>query len=206
MDSVNNKSAGFTALECRVSDTNQMTAHSSSIVEGGATIGIGTSIWHHAHVRAGATIGDDCTIGKNVYIDIGAVVGSRCKIQNNVSIFNGVTLEDGVFVGPGAVFTNDLYPRANSELGWEIVPTHVGQGAAIGANATILCGTQLGSWSTVGAGSVLIRSTVAYELVVGNPARHVGWTCRCGQVVSRQNDFPSGATCARCDHVLEVSQ
>ena len=132
-----------------MSETNQGKTHPSSIVETGAVIGAGTAIWHHAHVREGATIGDRCTIGKNVYVDIGVVIGDGCKLQNNVSVFNGVTLEDEVFVGPGAVFTNDLYPRANSEQGWEIVPTLVRQGAAIGANATILCGTTLGELSTL---------------------------------------------------------
>jgi UDP-2-acetamido-3-amino-2,3-dideoxy-glucuronate N-acetyltransferase len=153
-------------------------------------VGGGTRIWHHAHIRAGARVGCDCVIGKGVFVDAGAVVGDRVKIENNVSVFSGVTLGDGVFVGPGATFTNDLYPRAIRPDGsppgpgdWKPVATVVGEGASIGANATVLCGLEIGVWAMVGAGSVVVCDVLPHELVVGNPARHLGWVCACGRRV-----------------------
>jgi UDP-2-acetamido-3-amino-2,3-dideoxy-glucuronate N-acetyltransferase len=173
-------------------------AHPSAEIEDGAVIGEGTRVWHHSHVRSGARVGRGCVLGKNVYVDAGAVVGDRVKIQNNVSVYRGVTLGDGVFVGPSAVFTNDLRPRAHSD-GWEVVETHVLDGASIGANATILCGTTLGENCMVGAGTVVTRDVRAHELVAGNPARHVGWVCRCGQTVSRGQEAPASFECSRCE-------
>lgn len=171
--------------------------HETAIVEDGATIGTGTAIWHHAHVRSGASIGSDCVIGKNVYIDIGARVGCRVKIQNNVSVFAGVTLGDDVFVGPSAVFTNDLTPRAHN-VDWRISPTLVEDGASIGANATVVCGHRIGRDSMVAAGSVVTRDVLANELVAGNPARTLGWVARCGHVVSRGPDRPTDFVCRQC--------
>lgn len=148
-------------------------------------------------MRSGAAIGAGCVIGKNVYVDAGAVVGDRVKIQNNVSVYVGVTIGDDVFVGPSAVFTNDRVPRAfNTE--WQVVPTVVERGASIGANATIVCGTTLGEYSMVAAGSVVTRDVEAHRLVMGNPARPVGWLCRCGEVVSRDDERPTELSCARC--------
>lgn len=173
--------------------------HETAIVEAGAVVGDGSHVWHQAHVRSGAQIGGECTLGKNVFVDAGVVIGDRVKIQNNVSVYSGVTLEDEVFVGPSAVFTNDLLPRAaNPE--WQLVPTLVRKGAAIGANATIVCGNDLAEWSTVAAGAVVTRSTEPNELVAGNPARRMGWVCRCGRIAARgDGDRPAfpGCECGR---------
>lgn len=171
--------------------------HPSAIVEDGADIGSGTSIWHHSHVRAGARIGSGCVVGKNAYIDSAAVIGERVKIQNNVSVYNGVTIGDDVFVGPSAVFTNDLVPRAfNAE--WKVTHTVVESGASIGANATIVCGNTLGAYSMVAAGAVVTRDVQAHQLVAGNPARLRGWVCRCGTVVSRDEQRPESVECNNC--------
>src|SRR5918993_3976899 len=171
--------------------------HPTADVEDRATVGGGTAVWHHAHVRAGATIGEGCVIGKNVYIDAGAVVGHRCKIQNNVSVYNGVTLGDDVFVGPAATFTNDLVPRAFND-GWTITPTRVEDGASVGANATIVCGVTLGRYCMVAAGATVTHDVGAHQLVAGVPARHRGWICKCGNVVSRAEQAPDSLVCDRC--------
>lgn len=172
-------------------------AHDTAIVETPAFIGSGTKIWHHCHVRRGASIGRDCIIGKNVYVDAEAVIGSRVKIQNNVSIYNGVTIEDDVFVGPSATFTNDLVPRAfNSD--WKITPTHVRTGASIGANATIVCGNSIGEFAMVAAGSTVTHDVEANQLVAGTPARHLGWVCTCGRVISRNGERPELCLCQDC--------
>ena len=178
--------------------------HPTAIVEDGADVGSGTSVWHHAHVRSGARVGNDCVLGKNVYIDTLAVIGDRCKVQNNVSVYHGVTIGDDVFVGPAATFTNDLVPRAfNAE--WKIVETHVHDGASIGANATIVCGVTLGQYSMVAAGATVTRDVAAHQLVAGTPARHLGWVCRCGNVISR-DAVPRHSRCAKAaveDHAPE---
>jgi acetyltransferase-like isoleucine patch superfamily enzyme len=170
--------------------------HETAIVEAGADVGDDTSVWHHAHVRAGARVGPGCTIGKGVYIDAGVVVGARCKIQNNVSVYAGVTLADEVFVGPSAVFTNDRTPRAVGE--WAIVPTTVARGASIGANATVVCGIDIGEYAMVGAGAVVTHSVRDHELVLGAPARHAGWVCDCGTVVARTDERPRDLRCDGC--------
>jgi acetyltransferase-like isoleucine patch superfamily enzyme len=170
--------------------------HPSAIVEDGASIGPRTRVWHRSHIRTGSTIGADCTIGFAVYVDVGAVVGDRCKIQNHVSLYRGVVLEADVFVGPSATFTNDLYPRANSQ-DWEVVPTHVRRGASIGANATVVCGVELGAWSMVGAGSVVTRDVPPHALVAGAPARLHGWVCVCGARLAGV-DGALEPTCGRC--------
>ncbi len=167
--------------------------HPTAIVEAGATIGPGVKIWHFAHVRSGARIGSETQLGHAVYVDAGAVIGARCRVQNFVSVYAGVDLADDVFVGPSAVFTNDLLPRAHNAA-WRLVPTKVGRGASIGANATIICGVTIGPWAMIGAGSVVSRDVPAHQLVLGNPARLRGWVCECGQVVP--NRPPHG-----CDHV-----
>jgi UDP-2-acetamido-3-amino-2,3-dideoxy-glucuronate N-acetyltransferase len=170
----------------------------SAVVEDGAVVGQGARIWHFAHVRSGARIGDDTVIGKSAYIDTGAVIGAGCKIQNFVSVYSGVTLEDEVFVGPSVVFTNDLHPRASGT--WELVPTLVRRGASLGANATVLCGVTIGEWATVGAGAVVTSDVEPHRLVVGNPARAVGWVCRCGHTVPEG----PGADCPSCGTRLEI--
>jgi acetyltransferase-like isoleucine patch superfamily enzyme len=172
--------------------------HETALVERGASIGFGTSVWHHAHVRSGARVGTGCTLGKNVFVDAEAVVGDRVKVQNNVSIYRGVCLDDEVFVGPSAVFTNDRTPRATNPH-WELVPTRVRHGASIGANATIVCGVEIGAFAMVAAGSVVTRSVEDHRLVAGNPARPIGWVCRCGTVVARGDDSPPADMAQRGD-------
>lgn len=172
-------------------------AHESAIVEDGAEIGPGTSIWHHCHVRSGSRIGQDCSLGKNVYVDSGVEIGNRVRIQNNVSVYHGVTVRDDVFLGPSCVFTNDLLPRSTGS--WEVTATVVSNGASIGANATIVCGNDIGAHAMVGAGAVVTRPVEAHQLVVGNPARHQGWVCTNGHVMSRQQQRPASFDdCTEC--------
>jgi UDP-2-acetamido-3-amino-2,3-dideoxy-glucuronate N-acetyltransferase len=171
--------------------------HPTAIVEDGADVGAGTSVWHHAHVRDGARVGQECVIGKNVYVDVHAVVGDRCKLQNNVSVYHGVHIGDDVFVGPSATFTNDLVPRAFN-ANWQVVETHVQNGASIGANATIVCGVTLGEYSMVAAGATVTRDVAAHQLVAGTPARHHAWVCRCGNIVSRDTEAPDDLVCDDC--------
>ena len=163
--------------------------HPTAEVEEGARVGAGTKIWHLAHIRSTASVGADCVIGRNVFVDAGVVVGDLVKIQNNVSVFKGVTLEDEVFVGPSAVFTNDLRPRAQNP-DWQIVPTVVRRGASIGANATIVCGVEVGSYAMVAAGSVVTKDVAPHQLVAGNPARPLGWVDERGHVISRDVERP----------------
>jgi UDP-2-acetamido-3-amino-2,3-dideoxy-glucuronate N-acetyltransferase len=158
--------------------------HPSADVEDGAVIGAGTKVWHLAHIRNSATVGTDCVIGRNVYLDANAVVGSRVKIQNNVSVYQGVTIEDEVFVGPCAVFTNDLRPRATN-TDWKITPTLVKRGASIGANATLVCGITVGEGAMIAAGSVVTKDVEPYTLVMGNPARPRAKVDEAGEIVSR---------------------
>lgn len=171
--------------------------HETAVVEPDVSIGDGTRVWHHCHLRSGAVIGSGCNLGKNVFVDSGAVIGNGVKIQNNVSVYSGVSIEDEVFVGPSAVFTNDLYPRAANPT-WEITPTLVRRGASIGANATIICGNEVGSFATVGSGAVVTASVEDHALVVGNPARVVGWVCECGQVAHRGTQRPESFMCESC--------
>jgi len=155
--------------------------HETAIAEPGAVIGKGTKIWHFSKIQAGASIGEGCNIGQNVVVGPGAVVGNRCKIQNNISVYTGVTLEDGVFCGPSMVFTNVYNPRAEISKMDEARPTLLKRGATIGANATIVCGHTVGRYAFVGAGAVVTKDIPDYALVVGNPARQIGWACECGE-------------------------
>ncbi|MEM9520918.1 MAG: DapH/DapD/GlmU-related protein [Actinomycetota bacterium] len=158
--------------------------HESSYVDAGAAVGDGTRIWHFSHVLANASVGRDCNIGQNVMIGPGVVVGDRCKIQNNVSVYPGVTLDAGVFCGPSMVFTNVVNPRAEIERKDEYRETHVGRGASIGANATVVCGHHIGAYAFVAAGAVVASSVPAHALMMGVPARRVGWVSRAGHRLS----------------------
>jgi UDP-2-acetamido-3-amino-2,3-dideoxy-glucuronate N-acetyltransferase len=162
--------------------------HPSADIEDGAQIGADTKIWHLCHVRKQAQVGAECVLGRGVFVDAGVQIGNRVKIQNYVSVFHGVTIEDGVFVGPHVCFTNDMWPRAvNPDMSlkaaddWTLVETRIGAGAAIGANSTIVCGVTIGSWAMIGAGSVVTRDVPAYALVVGSPAHQIGFVCACGK-------------------------
>jgi acetyltransferase-like isoleucine patch superfamily enzyme len=171
--------------------------HPTAVVEAGAEIGFASRVWHHAHVRSGAVVGSRCVLGKNVFVDAGAVIGDGVKIQNNVSVYVGVTIADDVFVGPSVTFTNDRVPRAFA-ADWQVTETFVDRGASIGANATIVCGVRIGAYAMVGAGSTVTRSVRDHELVVGTPARHGGWVCTCGHVVSRELERPAHLDCDHC--------
>ncbi len=169
--------------------------HESAIVDDGAQIGHGTAIWHFAHVSAGATIGENVTLGQNTYVANAVNIGDFCKIQNNVSLFDGVTLEEGVFCGPSVVFTNVNNPRALVERKTEYRETKVCQGASLGANATVVCGVTIGRYAFVGAGAVVTTDVPAYALVVGNPARPIGWISAHGERL----DLPVvGSGSAKC--------
>jgi UDP-2-acetamido-3-amino-2,3-dideoxy-glucuronate N-acetyltransferase len=171
--------------------------HPAAHVSEGARIGAGTKIWINAQVREGASIGEHCIIGKDTYIDTEVRIGSRVKIQNGVSVYHGVTIEDDVFVGPNATFTNDLVPRAfNAD--WAITPTAIRRGSSIGANATIVCGHSVGKYAMVGAGSVVTRDVPDHALVVGNPARIVGYVCHCGERLDERN------YCGKCKKSVEL--
>ena len=154
--------------------------HESSYVDEGAEIGAGTKIWHFCHIMPRTKIGEQCNIGQNVLVSSQVTLGRNVKIQNNVSLYTGVVIEDDVFLGPSMVFTNVMNPRSHVNRKEEYQKTLVKQGASIGANATIVCGTTIGSYSFVGAGSVVTRDVPDYALVHGNPARVRGWMCQCG--------------------------
>ncbi len=153
--------------------------HSTAEVSKDASIGDNTKIWHQAQVREGAEIGKNCVISKSVYIDFNVKIGDNCKIQNFVSVYNGITVEDDVFIGPSAALTNDLYPRAVNP-GWKPVKTTIKKGASIGANATVVCGITIGEYATIGAGAVVVNDVNPHRLVVGNPAKEIGFVCKCG--------------------------
>lgn len=157
--------------------------HPSAHVSPEAIIGEGTSIWINVQLREGVRVGKHCVISKDVYLDKDVVIGDRCKLQNGVSVYHGVKIGDDVFVGPHAMFTNDRVPRAFNAA-WVVTPTRVERGASIGANATIVCGTTIGAYAMVAAGSVVTKDVPAYALVRGNPARFVSWINRSGEKVS----------------------
>jgi UDP-2-acetamido-3-amino-2,3-dideoxy-glucuronate N-acetyltransferase len=176
--------------------------HESSYVDEGARIGRGTKIWHFCHIMPGAEIGERCNLGQNVVVMPGTRIGNNVKIQNNVSIYEGVTLEDDVFCGPSCVFTNVLNPRSHVPRRHAYRPTLVKRGSSIGANATILCGVTLGEYAFIGAGAVVTADVPPYALMVGVPARRVGWMCQCGERLA----LAAGrASCAACGASYEES-
>ena len=174
--------------------------HESSYVDDGATIGQGTRVWHFCHVMAGAVIGEQCSLGQNVVVMPRVTLGRNVKVQNNVSLYEGVRCEDDVFLGPSMVFTNVLNPRSHVSRKHEYRETHVKRGASIGANATIVCGHDIGEYAFVGAGAVVTRAVPPYALVTGVPARIVGWMCECGERLDLPATPNAGAraTCAAC--------
>jgi UDP-2-acetamido-3-amino-2,3-dideoxy-glucuronate N-acetyltransferase len=155
-------------------------AHETAVVDEGCQIGEGTKIWHFSHIMPNCVIGEKCNIGQNVVISPQVVLGKNVKIQNNVSLYTGVTCDDDVFLGPSCVFTNVINPRSAVNRRSEYAKTHVGKGASIGANATIVCGHDIGAFAFIGAGAVVTKTVPDYALVVGNPARQIGWMSEYG--------------------------
>lgn len=155
--------------------------HPSAIVDEGATIGSGTKIWHFCHIMPKAVLGQNCNLGQNVFVADRVVLGNNIKIQNNVSLYTGVTCDDDVFLGPSMVFTNVINPRSAVKRQDQYLKTHVGKGATIGANATIVCGHDIGPYAFIGAGAVITKSVPAFALMVGNPAKQIGWMSEYGQ-------------------------
>lgn len=164
--------------------------HESAYVDDGVELGEGTKIWHFSHILSGSRIGRNCSIGQNVMIGPDVPVGDDCKIQNNVSLYKGAELEDGVFCGPSCVFTNVINPRAQVERKDEFRPTRVRRGATIGANATIVCGNELGEYCLIAAGAVVTKPVPAFALMAGVPARRIGWVSRAGEILDETLTCP----------------
>ncbi|MFT7616640.1 MAG: UDP-2-acetamido-3-amino-2,3-dideoxy-glucuronate N-acetyltransferase [Planctomycetota bacterium] len=172
--------------------------HETAVVDAGAEIGEGSSVWHFVHVCRGAKIGRGVVLGQNAFVADDVTIGNDCRIQNNVSIYTGVTLDAGVFVGPSAVFTNVLRPRARIAKKDQFLATHVSEGATIGANATIICGNKIGACAFIAAGSVVTRNVDSFTVVRGNPARPCGYVCRCGEALDFSDDVGKCKTCLAC--------
>ena len=184
--------------------------HETAEVSRDAFVGAGTKVWHQAQVREGARVGDDCTLGKNVYVDAGVTIGNRVKVQNNSSLFRPLVVEDGAFIGPHVIFTNDRLPRSitpdgrvKTETDWEQTRTTVRYGAAIGAGAIVLPGITIGRWALVGAGAVVTHDVPDRCIAVGNPAAIVGLACDCGRKLERLDRV---LQCPICGRSFELAQ
>jgi acetyltransferase-like isoleucine patch superfamily enzyme len=193
--------------------------HPTADLEPDVRIGAGSSVWHRAQIRTGASLGSDCVVGRDVFVDEGVAIGDRVKIQNAALIYHGVTIADNVFVGPGAILTNDRYPRAVTSTGelarggdWTVTPVRLESGCSIGAGAVVVAGVVVGAWATVGAGAVVTRDVPGHALVVGSPAHRIGWVCTCGARLVDSNGDPADAepgryaahqemTCPSCGRV-----
>lgn len=162
-------------------------AHETAVIDAGCTIGDGTKIWYFSHIMSNCTIGEGCNIGQNVVVSPEVILGKNVKIQNNVSIYTGVTCDDDVFLGPSMVFTNVTNPRSAVNRRGHYAKTHVGKGATIGANATIVCGHDIGAFAFIGAGAVVTKSVPPYALVVGNPSKQIGWISEYGHCLKFNN-------------------
>ena len=178
--------------------------HPSADVEADVSIGPGTRVWHRSQIRSGARLGREVTIGRDVFVDSDVVVGDRCKVQNGAQLFHGLTVEAGVFIGPGAILTNDRNPRAvlpsgevASAADWTVSPIVLREGSSIGAGAIVIAGVEVGRHALVGAGAVVTKDVEAFELVAGNPARRLGWVCRCGHRLEEKGDGLRCGTCGR---------
>ncbi len=181
---------------------NSYFAHPSAIIDEGCRIGKGTKIWHFSHIMPNCTLGENCNIGQNVVISPEVVLGKNVKVQNNVSIYTGVTCDDDVFLGPSMVFTNVINPRSAVNRKSEYAKTHVGKGASIGANATIVCGHDIGEFAFIGAGTVVTKTVPAFALVVGNPSRQIGWMSEYGHRL--EFDATGKAICKESGQVYQL--
>jgi len=177
-------------------------AHSSSIVDKGCSIGKRTKIWHFSHIMSGCTIGKACNIGQNVVVSPGVILGNNVKVQNNVSIYEGVVCDDDVFLGPSMVFTNVINPRSAVNRRGQYAKTYVGKGATIGANATIVCGNDIGKFSLIGAGTVVTKLVKPYSLIVGNPGRQIGWISEFGHILIFDDE--QLATCSESKQLYKM--
>ena len=177
--------------------------HDSAIVDDGCKIGAGTKIWHFSHIMTNCIVGKNCNIGQNVVVSPEVIIGNNVKIQNNVSLYTGVICDDDVFLGPSCVFTNVTNPRSAINRRGQYATTHVGRGASIGANATIVCGHDIGEYAFIGAGSVVTKTVLPYALVVGNPAKQIGWMSEYGEKL----DLPlTGNAKTICKHTKQQYQ
>lgn len=183
---------------------NDFFAHETAVVDPGAQVAPGCKIWHFSHIMNKAVLGEGCNIGQNVVVSPEVVLGRNCKVQNNVSIYTGVTCDDDVFMGPSMVFTNIVNPRSAIVRRGQYSRTHVGKGASIGANATIVCGHDIGPFAFIGAGSVVTKTVPAYALVVGNPARQMGWMSEYGHRL--QFDESGKAVCPEGGETYELKE
>lgn len=177
--------------------------HETAIVDSGSEIGEGTKIWHFSHIMSGAKLGKNCNIGQNVVVSTDVILGQNVKVQNNVSIYSGVTCEDDVFLGPSCVFTNVINPRSAINRRGQYLRTHIGFGASIGANATIICGNNIGNFAFIGAGSVVTRDVPSYALFVGNPARQTGWMSEYGHKLNFDNN--GEAICSESNQKYKIN-
>ena len=179
------------------------TAHESAVIDPGCTIGKGTSIWHFSHIMADSVIGEHCNLGQNVVISPQVVLGNKVKVQNNVSIYSGVICEDEVFLGPSMVFTNVVNPRSAVNRRGQYAKTLVKRGATIGANATVICGNDIGRYAFIGAGAVVTKDVPDYALVIGNPAKHVGWMSEYGHRLEFDSEGKAQCPESKENYVLE---
>lgn len=180
--------------------------HETAIIDEGATIGAGCAIWHWTHVCAGAVLGEDCSLGQNVFVGNDVRIGSQVKIQNNVSVYDAVTLEDGVFCGPSMVFTNVYNPRATVSRKDQFRRTLVRRGATLGANCTVICGVTIGAYAMVGAGAVVTRDVPAHALIVGVPAKQVGWVSHAGEILDDSLTCPLEGRRYRVDDAGDLQE
>jgi len=178
-------------------------AHETAVIDNGCEIGKGTKIWHFSHIMSNCNIGNDCTIGQNVVVSPEVVLGNNVKVQNNVSIYTGVVCEDAVFLGPSMVFTNVINPRSAIKRKDQFLKTIVKKGASIGANATIVCGNNIGEYAFIGAGAVVVKEVLPFALVVGNPSKQIGWISEYGHRLNFDNKGES--TCPESKEVYQLN-
>ena len=177
-------------------------AHETAVIDDNCTIGTGTKIWHFSHLMTGCVVGNNCNIGQNVVIGTNVILGNNIKVQNNVSIYTGVTCDDDVFLGPSMVFTNVINPRSAINRKNQFLKTHVGLGASIGANATIVCGHDIGKYAFIGAGAVVTKTVPPYALLVGNPAKQIGWMSEFGHRLHFNTD--NKAVCTESNMIYQI--